>query len=123
MKQYRILIVDDEERFANMLASRLSLRDCVCEVCYRGQEALDLIGREDFFLILLDLHLPDIYGVEVLSQIKQSGCTTPVIILTGHGTDDDRRKCLSLGAYDFVHKPLKINELMAVLKTIEENPA
>jgi DNA-binding response OmpR family regulator len=120
MKRYHLLIVDDEERFANMLAKRLSLRGCQCEVCYNGQQALDLIGRKDFFLILLDLHLPDIYGTEVLIRIKAVDSSTPVIILTGHGTEKDRRECMQHGAYDFIHKPLSIDELMAILARIEE---
>ena len=60
MKQYHLLIVDDEKRFADMLAKRLDLRGCKCDVCYSGQEALNILERKKFFLILLDLHLPDI---------------------------------------------------------------
>lgn len=120
MEQYTILIVDDEERFANILARRLSLRGCACEVCYNGQQALDMIKRKDFFLILLDLHLPDMYGIEVLTQINNTGSKTPVIILTGHGTERDRRQCMQLGAYDFIHKPLGIETLMAILEEIRE---
>jgi DNA-binding NtrC family response regulator len=120
MKPYHLLIIDDEERFANMLAKRLTLRGCQCEVCYNGQQALDLVGRKDFFLILLDLHLPDIYGTEVLMRIKEVDPKTPVIIVTGHGTEKDRKECMRQGAYDFVHKPLGIDELMAILARIEE---
>jgi DNA-binding response OmpR family regulator len=120
MKPYALLIVDDEERFANMLAKRLSLRDCQCEVCYNGQQALDLVGRKDFFLILLDLHLPDIYGTEVLRRIKEMDSKTPVIIVTGHGTEKDRKECMRQGAYDFVHKPLAIEALMRILEELRE---
>ena len=120
MKQYHLLIVDDEQRFANMLAKRLGLRGCLCEVCYNGQQALELVKRKNFFLILLDLHLPDIYGTEVLTRIKAISAMTPVIILTGHGTEEDRRACLQQGAYAFMHKPLGIDELMAILARIEE---
>ena len=120
MKPYHLLIVDDEERFANMLAKRLTLRGCQCEVCYNGQQALELVGRKDFFLILLDLHLPDIYGTEVLKRIKEIDSKTPVIIVTGHGTEKDRKVCMQQGAYDFVHKPLGIDRLMAILARIEE---
>lgn len=119
MKQYSLLIVDDEERFADMLARRLTLRGCASEVCYRGQQALDLLEINTFHLILLDLHLPDIYGTDVLSRIKARRLETPVIILTGHGTEDDRKKCVELGAYDFIHKPLGIDRLMAILENIE----
>jgi len=120
MKQYHLLIVDDEQRFADMLAKRLRLRGCHCDVCYNGQQALDLVTRKDFFLILLDLHLPDIYGTEVLKRIKESSLMTPVIILTGHGTEEDRRACIQQGAYAFWHKPLGIDQLMTTLAQIGE---
>ncbi|UCG08115.1 MAG: response regulator [Desulfobacterales bacterium] len=120
MKQYHLLIVDDEKRYADMLAKRLNLRGCNCEVCYSGQEALNRIKRQNFSLILLDLHLPDIYGTEVLIRIKEIDAKPPVIILTGHGTQKDRRECLQQGAYAFMHKPLGIEELMTILAQIGE---
>jgi DNA-binding response OmpR family regulator len=120
MKQYNLLIVDDEQRFADMLAKRLNLRGCHCDICYNGQQALDLVQQKNFFLILLDLHLPDIYGSEVLAQIKAISPQTPVIILTGHGTEKDRQTCLQQGAYAFWHKPLAIDKLMAILARIRE---
>ena len=84
MKQYNLLIVDDEKRFADMLAKRLSLRGCHCAVCYNGQQALDLVRRKNFYLILLDLRLPDIYGIEVLKQIKKISVMTPVVLSLIH---------------------------------------
>ncbi len=120
MKQYNLLIVDDEQRFANMLAKRLKLRGCHCDVCYNGRQALDLVRRKNFCLILLDLHLPDLYGTEVLKQIKTISAVTPVIILTGHGTEEDRRACMQQGAEAFWHKPLGMDELMALLARIGE---
>ena len=123
MKPYHLLIVDDEKRFADMLAKRLTLRGCNCDVCYSGQEAVNLIEQKNFFLVLLDLHLPDLYGTEVLTRIKNVDSDTPVIILTGHGTEKDRRECMQQGAYDFIHKPLGIDELMAILAKIAETAA
>jgi DNA-binding response OmpR family regulator len=122
MKQFKLLIVDDEIRFANMLAKRLQLRGCDCRVCYNGKEALRLVNQETFFLILLDLHLPDIYGVEVLAKIKEIDPAVPVIVLTGHGNEKDRQACLSLGAYAFLHKPLGIDDFISMLNTIRESP-
>ena len=123
MKQYNLLIIDDEQRYADMLARRLNLRGCNCDVCYSGREALDILKRKKFYLILLDLHLPDIYGTEVLTCIRKNDERTPVIILTGHGTEKDRRECMQQGAYAFMHKPLGIDELMTILAEIMEMPA
>jgi len=119
MKHYKLLIVDDERRFADALAKRLRLRGCDCDVSYSGQEALNTLKRKQFFLILLDLHLPDIYGTEVLAQIKKMSAETHVIVVTGHGTEKDRRACMRLGAYAFRHKPLGIEDLMIILDEIE----
>ncbi|MGD9139550.1 MAG: response regulator [Desulfobacterales bacterium] len=123
MKLYNLLIVDDEQRFADMLARRLQLRGCNCEVCYSGRDALDILELKNFHLILLDLHLPDIYGTEVLTQIRKFDERTPVIIVTGHGTEKDRRECLQLGAHAFMHKPVGIDALMAILAGIGEMSA
>jgi DNA-binding response OmpR family regulator len=118
MKQYNLLIVDDEKRFADMLARRLNLRGCNCDACYRGQEALKILKRKKFHLILLDLHLPDIYGTEVLTRIRKNDERTPVIIVTGHGTEKDRQECMQQGANAFMHKPVGIDELMTILAEI-----
>ena len=123
MKRYSLLIVDDERRFADMLAKRLNLRGCSCEVCYSGREALDILKRKNFSLVILDLHLPDLYGSEVLSRIKKINPQTPVIILTAHGTQKDRQECLQKGAFAFMHKPLVIEKLMAILARMGEMPA
>ena len=118
MKHYDILIVDDEKRYANMLAKRLNLRGCVCEVCYSGKQALEILKHKQFFLTLLDLRLPDIYGTEVLTRIKTCCAMMPVIILTAHGTKKDRQECMRQGAYAFMHKPLGIEALMTILARI-----
>ncbi len=123
MKRYHILIVDDEKRYANMLAKRLTLRGCVCEVCYNGSQALEILKSKQFFLTLLDLRLPDIYGTEVLTRIKVCCLDMPVIILTAHGTEKDRIECMRQGAYAFMHKPLGIDALMTILAQIRKTSA
>lgn len=120
MKHYDLLIVDDEKRFANMLARRLGLRGCHCDIAYTGRQALERVERKNFFAILLDLHLPDIYGADVLKAIKTIVAMTPVIIITGHGTEEDRRACMQHGAYAFMHKPVAIEELIGMLAQIKE---
>jgi two-component system, OmpR family, response regulator len=123
MKHFDILIVDDERRYADMLARRLGLRGLTCEVCYDGKTAVDIVAREFFPLVILDLRLPDIYGIEVLTQIKRCRPATVVIILTGHGTDKDREQCLARGAHAFMNKPLEIERLMAIVARIRGKSA
>jgi len=123
MKRFDLLIVDDERRFADMLAKRLNLRGCNCEVCYSGLEALNTLKEKNFSLIILDLHLPDLYGSEVLARIKKIKAQTPVIILTAHGTQKDRQECMQKGAFDFMQKPLVIEKLMTILAQLGEMSA
>ncbi len=125
MKQIDILIIDDEEKFADMLAKRIELRGCTCEVCHDGTSALSFIRdhADRISLILLDLLLPDRYGTEVLTDIRNINPSIPVIILTGHGSGKDRDHCERLGAWQFIHKPLDIDDLMTIFKRIKEIPA
>lgn len=120
MKLKDLLIADDEKRFADMLAKRLCLRGFHSDVCHNGKQAIELVRRKRFFAILLDLHLPDIYGFEVLKEIRLTSKTTPVIIITGHGTEKDRQACLQQGAYAFMHKPLGIENLISIFAQIEK---
>jgi two-component system, OmpR family, response regulator len=120
MKHYDLLIVDDEQRYADMLAKRLGLRRLTCKVCYDGQTAIDIVAEDSFAVVILDLRLPDLYGTEVLTRIKQCRPGIPVIILTGHGTEKDREQCMARGAHSFMNKPLDIERLVAMMARIKE---
>jgi DNA-binding response OmpR family regulator len=120
MKQFDLLIIDDEQRYANMLARRLELRGCICQTRYTGHDGLLALEQNNFFLIVLDLRLPDLYGTEVLTRIRKICTKVPVIILTGHGTEKDRLECMEQGAYAFIHKPLDIEKLLTILADIRK---
>jgi DNA-binding response OmpR family regulator len=120
MQHFDILIVDDEQRYAGMLANRLRLRGFACKIGYDGRTAIDMLGNFNFSWVILDLRLPDCYGSEVLSQIKTMRPETNVIILTGHGTEKDRKHCLALGAHSFMNKPLDINKILSILNQGEK---
>jgi DNA-binding response OmpR family regulator len=118
MKHYDILIADDEQRYADMLARRLELRGLRCKVCYDGGAAIDMAAQEGFPMVILDLRLPDLYGTEVLTRIKAQNPETAVIILTGHGTEKDRQQCMERGAHSFMNKPLDIDRLVAIMAQV-----
>ncbi|BBO71848.1 hypothetical protein DSCA_57780 [Desulfosarcina alkanivorans] len=120
MKHYDLLIVDDEHRYADMLARRLGLRSLACKVCYDGRTAIDMVEAETFSAVILDLRLPDLYGTEVLTRIMRCRPETEVVILTGHGTEKDREQCLARGASSFMNKPVDIDRLVAMLARIKE---
>jgi DNA-binding NtrC family response regulator len=115
MKHFDVLIVDDEKRYAVMLANRLTLRGLACEVRYDGRSAIDSVHAVFFPWIILDLRLPDLYGADVLSRIKTISPESQVIILTGHGTETDRKRCLALGAHSFVNKPIDIDRMLTIM--------
>jgi DNA-binding NtrC family response regulator len=120
MKHSDLLIVDDEQRYADMLARRLGLRGLVCEVRYDGGTALEMLAKVAVPAVILDLRLPDLYGTEVLREIKRLHPETAVVILTGHGTEDDRQLCMALGAHAFMNKPLDIDRLLTIMAEIKE---
>jgi len=118
MKQNTMLIVDDEQKFVEMLARRLELRGIKCSFCFDGQSGIQKVKDSTFDMVLLDLRLPDIYGIEVLKEMKKIREDIKVLILTGHGTDEDRVKCLELGAYKFMQKPVNIEDLLIIMNKI-----
>lgn len=113
---FDVLIVDDEKRFAKMLAKRLALRGHLCEIAYDGLSALQLVDQKVFRLVILDLRLPDFNGTEILAKLQKTFPQLPVVILTGHGTDKDRDACLALGAREFFNKPADVARLATLLE-------
>jgi DNA-binding response OmpR family regulator len=112
----RVLLVDDESQFVEALAERLQLRGFEALVANDGAAALDLLERDFVGLVVLDLRMPEMDGLEVLRRIKEKWPKTQVIVATGHGDEEDRRKCLELGAFAFLSKPVNIKELSGLLK-------
>ncbi len=116
----RILLVDDEKEFVQTLSERLKIRQFASEVVFNGQEALDFTDREDTEVMVLDLKMPGIDGFEVLKKIKQTKPEIEVIILTGHGSEEDRKTCMDLGAFAYLQKPADIDQLTATMKEAYE---
>jgi len=116
----RVLLVDDEKEFVQTLSHRLRMRQFASEIAYNGQEALDFTDREDTEVILLDLKMPGIDGIEVLKKIKKSKPHIEVIILTGHGSEQDRKICMESGAFAYLHKPADIEIITETMKKAYE---
>jgi two-component system response regulator CpxR len=116
----RILLVDDEREFVQTLSERLLLRDMGSAVAYDGETALELVGEDQPDVMILDLKMPGIDGIEVLRRVKQTQPEMEVIILTGHGSDADRKTCMELGAFDYLQKPVDIDKLSETIKRANE---
>jgi DNA-binding response OmpR family regulator len=116
----RLLLVDDEREFVQTLSERLLMRDVGSAVAYDGETALSLIDEEEPEVMILDLKMPGIDGIEVLRKVKQNHPEIEVIILTGHGSEQDRSVCFGLGAFAYLQKPVDIEVLSETLKKAKE---
>ena len=116
----KVLLVDDEREFVQTLSERLMMRDMGSAIAYDGESALNLINEDEPEVMILDLKMPGIDGIEVLRRVKATRPEIEVIILTGHGTDTDRDLCLKLGAFAYLQKPVDIDSLSATLKKAYE---
>jgi len=107
-----LLLVDDEEGFVNVLAKRMSRRGIDVTGVLTGTEALQVLRRKDFDIAVLDLKLEDMDGIEVLKIIKKMAPDIPVIMLTGHGSEQAAEEGLKYGAVDYLTKPCDLAELI-----------
>lgn len=116
----KVLLVDDEREFVQTLSERLLLREMGSAVAYDGESALSLIREDEPEVMILDLKMPGIDGIEVLRRVKQTNPDVEVIILTGHGSEADREICMNLGAFAYLQKPVDIDLLSSRLKEANE---
>ncbi|MBV9259723.1 MAG: response regulator transcription factor [Ktedonobacteraceae bacterium] len=113
-----ILIVEDERRLASTLRRVLTEERYTVDVAYDGTHGLDLACSDTYDLVILDLMLPGIDGLEVCRQMRTYSVTTPVLMLTARGTIEDRVKGLNTGADDYLVKPFAMEELLARINAL-----
>jgi CheY-like chemotaxis protein len=116
----RVLLVDDEREFVQTLSERLLLRDMGSAVAYDGESALEMLREDEPDVMILDLKMPGIDGMEVLKRVKATQPEIEVIILTGHGNETDRETCMNLGAFAYLQKPVDIDILSETMKKANE---
>ena len=116
----RILIVDDEESFRNVLTVILKKEGYEVEGAANGEEGLNKISDSAFDHILCDIRMPHIDGLQFLQEAKKAGVETPVIMMSAYGTIDTAIEAMKLGAYDYISKPFKPDEIILTLKKAEE---
>jgi len=115
MDRLKVLLVDDEKEFVTTLAERLELRGFQVLIATDGEEALRFFDTDLPQVVVLDLMMPGLSGMEVLERIKAIDSKIPVILLTGHGATKDGIRGMQLGALDYLMKPIDINELISKL--------
>jgi len=120
VERTKVLLVDDEIEFASSLAERLELRGFEATAVTSGEEALGSLHSEPPDVVLLDLKMPDMNGLDILPKIKALDATIEVIILTGHGSRTAKDSGMLAGAFDYIMKPVDISELVTKIKQAKE---
>jgi DNA-binding NtrC family response regulator len=120
VSQMRVLVVDDEEPFRILMESELGRMGHAVQCVKSGEEALQALAAHDVEVVLLDLKMPGLGGMETLKRMREAGVTAEVIILTGHPDIDDAIQAMKLGAYDYLTKPARLAEVEEVLKRAAE---
>lgn len=111
MKTWKVLIVDDEKNIRLTLKKALEKLELEIETAVSGEEALELLTKGGLALVLLDLRLPGMDGMEVLKRMREMNYMTKVIIITAHGTVENAVEAMKLGAVDFIQKPFIAEEI------------
>jgi two-component system copper resistance phosphate regulon response regulator CusR len=114
----RVLIVEDEKDLQNILVKRLNAEYYSVDGCGNGEDALDYISMATYDLIVLDIMIPGIDGLQVLQRLRADNNTTPVLLLTAKDTIDDRVTGLDLGADDYLVKPFAFDDLLARIRVL-----
>ncbi len=119
----RVLIVDDEEKFSQPLAERMSLRDYFVTTSQTGEDAINQIKKFNFDVVVLDVLMPGMDGLETLREIKKIKPLTETIMLTGHATVEAAIEGMKLGATDFLMKPCETEALVAKIQKAHDRKA
>ncbi len=120
MEDFRVLIVDDEPDFLETILKRLKRRKIDATGVSSGKEALDLLERQPFDVVILDVRMPGMDGIETLKEMKKRRPLLEVIMLTGHASVEAGMQGMQLGAFDFVMKPADIDELLEKIRQAHE---
>lgn len=116
----KVLIVDDEENMRHMLSVLLSEEGYLCEAAEDGQAALDKLSAEPFDFVLCDIRMPRLDGPALLGEMRKRGIPSTVIMMSAYGTIDAAIETMKKGAYDYIPKPFRADEILLTLKKAEE---
>lgn len=119
----RILVVEDEKDLNRVISKRLENEGYSVDRCFDGEEALEYINMSEFDIIIMDIMMPKISGIEVLKNIRNKRNETPVLLLTAKDSISDRVNGLDAGAQDYLVKPFAFEELLARIRAITRKAA
>jgi DNA-binding NtrC family response regulator len=115
-KIIKVLLVDDEKGYINVLSNRLGKRSIIATKAFSGTQAIQILRKKDFDVVVLDLKMEDMDGIEVLKIMKKMAPEVPVIFLTGHGSQEAAREGIAFGAFDYLTKPCELSQLIEKIK-------
>ena len=121
MEKIKILLVDDEQEFVETLSERIRMREHDSDVALNGEQALKKMDDDLPDVVVLDLKMPGMDGMEVLRRIRKAYPKVQVIMLTGHGSEKDEEEAKKLGAFEYLQKPVEIETLMKKVKKAYKN--
>ena len=116
----KILVIDDERPIRSVLREILENEKYEVDDAENGKVGFELASKNKYDVILCDIKMPEMDGVEVLDKIQEKGIDSPVIMISGHGTIDTAVECLQKGAYDFIQKPLDLNRTLVSIRNAFE---
>ena len=116
MDGYRVLIVDDEEELVTTIAERLQIRGIQAQTATDGETALKMIEADPPQVVVLDVMMPGMGGIEVLQRMNAQNLKIPVILLTGYGSTEQGMEGIKLGAFDYLIKPCDLNNLIGKIQ-------
>lgn len=122
MSPIKLLLVDDETGFVDVLSKRLAKRKIKVTNAYNGTEAIQALRKEQFDIAVLDLKMDDMDGLEVLKIFKKMDPEMPVLMLTGHGSEQAAREGIESGAFDYLTKPYELEDLIEKIREATERP-
>jgi DNA-binding response OmpR family regulator len=120
MEDIRILLVDDEEEFVRALSERLQLRDLASRTAFSGDEAVRFVADAAPHIMVLDLAMPGMSGLDVLRLVRRRWPEVQVIVLTGHGNDLDEAEARAIGIFDWLRKPVDIEVLVGRIRAAHQ---
>jgi DNA-binding response OmpR family regulator len=122
MDRIKVFLVDDEKEFVTTLSERIKMRDFCCDVAFSGEQALELLDSESCDVMVLDLNMPGMDGLETLKKAKGIRPEIKAIILTGHGSEKERIQAMDLGAFAYLQKPVSLDTLIDAINSARLDP-
>src|SRR4030042_5703076 len=116
----KILVVEDDPQVQEFMSTILEFEGCKNDSAFTGPDAIDFIKNTDYDLVFLDLEIPEIHGLDVLSKIKSIHAVTKSVILTGFASKESAIRALKEGAYDFIEKPFSIHQITRIVQNVQE---